>query len=170
MGTRLRLDYYYVLSVPYVAGFSCFSGLAVGGFRLTGWVFVIMLAAAPFVYWMDRSTSRFPLWIWLPWIVIVIGSLSWADTYDLHTFQDVLQAITPFVIAPIASKAFKSIKDIEALFNALGAELIEREGSRIEVFLFGEVRVYHRPHPRPDTDKGAVASIRKWLKENEVLP
>ena len=60
--------------------------------------------------------------------------------------------------------------DIEALFSTLGAELIEREGSRIEVFLFKEVRVYHRPHPRPDTDKGAVASIRKWLKENEVLP
>ena len=60
--------------------------------------------------------------------------------------------------------------DIEALFSALGAELIEREGSRIEVFLFKEIRVYHRPHPHPDTDKGAVASIRKWLKENEVLP
>lgn len=26
------------------------------------------------------------------------------------------------------------------------------------VFLFGEVRVFHRPHPSPDTDKGAVAS------------
>jgi len=30
-------------------------------------------------------------------------------------------------------------QDIEALFNSLGAELIEREGSRIEVFLFNEV-------------------------------
>jgi len=58
-------------------------------------------------------------------------------------------------------------KDIETLFSSLGAELIEHEGSRIEVFLFNEVRVYHRPHPRPDTDKGAVASIKKWLKENE---
>ncbi len=61
-------------------------------------------------------------------------------------------------------------RDIEALFKALGAELIEREGSRVEVFLFGEVRIYHRPHPRPDTDKGAVANIREWLKENEVTP
>jgi len=61
-------------------------------------------------------------------------------------------------------------KDIEALFSSLGAELIEHEGSRIEVFLFNEVRVYHRPHSHPDTDKGAVASIKKWLKENEVLP
>ena len=50
-------------------------------------------------------------------------------------------------------------QDIEALFNFLGAELIEREGSRVEVFLFNEVRVYHRPHPRPDTDEGAIASV-----------
>jgi hypothetical protein len=30
--------------------------------------------------------------------------------------------------------------------------------------------VFHRPHPSPATDKGAVASIRKWLKENGVEP
>ena len=60
--------------------------------------------------------------------------------------------------------------DIESLLTVLGAELIEREGSRVEVFLFGEVRVFHRPHPRPDTDKGAVASIRKWFRDNEVTP
>ena len=29
--------------------------------------------------------------------------------------------------------------------------------------LDGEVQVYHRPHPQPTTDKGAVASVRKWL-------
>jgi hypothetical protein len=61
-------------------------------------------------------------------------------------------------------------RDIESLLTVLGAELIEREGSRVEVFLFGEVRVFHRPHPRPDTDKGAVASIRQWFRDNEVTP
>jgi hypothetical protein len=60
--------------------------------------------------------------------------------------------------------------DVEALFRELGAEMAEREGSRVEVFLFGVVRVFHRPHPSPDTDKGAVASIRKWLEENGVAP
>ncbi|MEH3117154.1 MAG: type II toxin-antitoxin system HicA family toxin [Methylorubrum populi] len=60
--------------------------------------------------------------------------------------------------------------DIEALFVALGAEVSEREGSRIGVFLFGEVRVFYRPHPSPDTDKGAVASVRKWLDEHGVRP
>ena len=60
--------------------------------------------------------------------------------------------------------------DIEAMFVALGAEVNEREGSRVAVFLFNEVRVFHRPHPTPDTDKGAVSSIRKWLESHGVTP
>jgi len=60
--------------------------------------------------------------------------------------------------------------DIEALFRELDAEIEEREGSRVEIFLFGSVWVFHRPHPSPDTDKGAVAATRKWLEENGVKP
>jgi hypothetical protein len=61
-------------------------------------------------------------------------------------------------------------RDIEALFTELGAEISEREGSRIAVVLFDEVRVFHRPHTSPDTDKGAVASIRKWFEQHGVAP
>ena len=61
-------------------------------------------------------------------------------------------------------------KDIEALFIGLGGEISQREGSRVGVRLFGERRVFHRPHPSPKTDKGAVASIREWLKANGVKP
>ncbi len=60
--------------------------------------------------------------------------------------------------------------DIESLFKGLGAEISERTGSRVAVVLFEEVRVFHRPHPSPNTDKGAVASIRKWLDFYEVKP
>ena len=60
--------------------------------------------------------------------------------------------------------------DIEALFVELGAEISEREGSRVAVVLFEEVRVFHRPHPSSNTDKGAVASIRKWLEQHGVEP
>ena len=60
--------------------------------------------------------------------------------------------------------------DIESLFKALGADVSERSGSRVAVVLFDEVRVFHRPHPSPNTDKGAIASIRRWLEENEVAP
>ena len=59
-------------------------------------------------------------------------------------------------------------RDVEALFVELGAEVSEREGSRVAVVLFEEVRVFHRPHPSPNTDKGAVASIRKWLEQHGV--
>jgi hypothetical protein len=61
-------------------------------------------------------------------------------------------------------------REIESLFAELGAEIVEREGSRVAVVLFGEVRVFHRPHPSPHTDKGAVASIRKWLEQHGVEP
>jgi len=61
-------------------------------------------------------------------------------------------------------------RDIEALFVELGAEISEREDSRIAVVLFDELRVFHRPHPSPDTDKGAVASIRKWFEQHGVAP
>ena len=40
-------------------------------------------------------------------------------------------------------------RDIEALLRALGAEVAEREGSRVGVRLFGERRVFHRPTRRP---------------------
>lgn len=52
----------------------------------------------------------------------------------------------------------------------MGAIIEEREGSRVVVILFGQVQVYHRPHPSPNTDKGAVASIRRWLEANDITP
>ena len=60
--------------------------------------------------------------------------------------------------------------DIEALLISLGAEVSEREGSRVAVVLFRQVQVFHRPHPSPDTDKGAVAAVRKWLEAHGVTP
>ena len=71
-----------------------------------------------------------------------------------------------------ARPASGSIKwrDIEALLMALGAEVSEREGSRVGVKLFADRRVFHRPHPSPDTDKAAVESIRKWLETHGVKP
>lgn len=54
--------------------------------------------------------------------------------------------------------------DIETRLVALGAEITEAEGSRLCVRLFNDRRVFHRPHPSPDTDKGAVTNIRRFLQ------
>jgi hypothetical protein len=61
-------------------------------------------------------------------------------------------------------------RDIEALFQELGGDVRERAGSQVAVVLFGEVRVFHRPHLSPEPDKGAVASIPKWFEEHGVTP
>jgi hypothetical protein len=60
-------------------------------------------------------------------------------------------------------------KDIEGLVNALGGELSEGRGSRVRIYLNGVRAVFHRPHPKRVTDKGAVSSMRRFLKEAEVI-
>ena len=58
--------------------------------------------------------------------------------------------------------------DIESLFVALGADISEGRGSRVRVAL-NEVRaVFHRPHPKRVTNKGAVKSVRRFLQEAGV--
>ncbi|MBC1194169.1 type II toxin-antitoxin system HicA family toxin [Microcystis aeruginosa BLCCF158] len=58
--------------------------------------------------------------------------------------------------------------NIESLLEALGAEISEGRGSRVRVALSGVRAVFHRPHPRRETDKGAVVSVRRFLSEAGV--
>jgi HicA toxin of bacterial toxin-antitoxin, len=60
--------------------------------------------------------------------------------------------------------------EIEALLVALGAENSEGRGSRVRFALNGVRAVFHRPHPEPTTDKGAVKSVRRFLTEAGVQP
>ena len=61
-------------------------------------------------------------------------------------------------------------RDIEALLIALGAEITDGNGSRRRVVLKGVRAVFHRPHPRKETDKGAVKSVRRFLEAAGVKP
>ncbi|HVT90297.1 MAG TPA: type II toxin-antitoxin system HicA family toxin [Tepidisphaeraceae bacterium] len=60
--------------------------------------------------------------------------------------------------------------DIESLLSNLGAEISEGSGSRVRIALNGVRAVFHRPHPRKETDKGAVKSMRRFLIEAGVMP
>ena len=53
--------------------------------------------------------------------------------------------------------------DIENLFKALGAYIEEGSGSRVCILLNDIAAVFHRPHPRKETDKGAIKSVRRFL-------
>lgn len=59
-------------------------------------------------------------------------------------------------------------KDVESLFQALGAEISEGSGSRVRVALNDVRAVFHRPHPRKETNKGAVKSVRRFLQEGGI--
>ena len=61
-------------------------------------------------------------------------------------------------------------RDIESMFIALDAEVSEGSGSRVRVALKYVRAVFHRPHPRKETNKGAVKSVRRFLEAAGVKP
>ena len=54
---------------------------------------------------------------------------------------------------------------IEKMLIHLGAEITEGKGSRVRIVLNGIRAVFHRPHPKKETDKGALKSMRRFLEE-----
>jgi hypothetical protein len=61
-------------------------------------------------------------------------------------------------------------RDIESMLNAAGAEISEGAGSRVRIALRDVRAVFHRPHPKKETDQGAVKSMRRFLTEAGVTP
>jgi hypothetical protein len=61
-------------------------------------------------------------------------------------------------------------RDIESLFRVLGATIREGRGSRVPVELNGIVAVFHRPHPGPETGKGAARAVRAFSDSAGVKP
>ena len=60
--------------------------------------------------------------------------------------------------------------DIEVLLKALGASVLEREGSRVKVELQGEQWRPHRPHPGKEAKRYQVEEIRELLERPGIHP
>jgi hypothetical protein len=60
--------------------------------------------------------------------------------------------------------------EVEALFIAAGASVSEGRGSRVRVSLNDVDAVFHLPHPKKETDRGALKSVRRFLREAGVMP
>ncbi|GFH63371.1 MAG: type II toxin-antitoxin system HicA family toxin [Candidatus Desulfovibrio kirbyi] len=61
-------------------------------------------------------------------------------------------------------------KDIESLFEACGGVIKEGRGSRVWFIMGEDVATFHRPHPRPVTDRGAIKSVRQFFEKIGVTP
>jgi len=59
---------------------------------------------------------------------------------------------------------------IEALFIALGAQVIEGSGSRVRFLLNGIIATLHRPHPAKEAKSYQVRDARTFLENAGVKP
>ncbi|MFN3075478.1 MAG: type II toxin-antitoxin system HicA family toxin [Alphaproteobacteria bacterium] len=59
---------------------------------------------------------------------------------------------------------------VEALFLALGADLVESGGSRMTVLLNGCRADFHRPHPGKEALRYRVRAARELLEKAGIKP
>ncbi|MFF7708213.1 type II toxin-antitoxin system HicA family toxin [Pseudomonas sp. NPDC007930] len=59
---------------------------------------------------------------------------------------------------------------IEALFVALGATIVEGNGSRVRFVLDDVVATFHRPHPDKEAKPYQVRDARTFLEQAGVKP
>ena len=60
--------------------------------------------------------------------------------------------------------------DVESLFRALDAVVMEGAGSRVHVALNEKYATFHRPHSGPTIRRGVVKAVRNFLEDAEVAP
>jgi O-antigen ligase len=95
-------------------------------------------------------------------MMIVTLSLAWADPLSWSSLQDVCQIVTPFVIAPIASKAVKTEEDLKALVRSFSHCMWILVGGLI-LHLVGGVGLLARPMAMTAAIAGCVfvAQVRE---------
>ena len=59
-------------------------------------------------------------------------------------------------------------RQIETLFLALGAQMIEGKGSRVRFILNDAVGTFHRPHPEKEAMAYQVRDAKKFLENAGV--
>ena len=59
-------------------------------------------------------------------------------------------------------------RDVESLLGSLGALIKQGSGSRVRVRLNGVKAVLHEPHPEKEMQKGAIRSLRDFLRQAGV--
>ena len=94
-------------------------------------------------------------------IVSIYGTITIMNTKNKKVLKNIFDS-------PVNSSI--PWKDIELFLVSLGAEISEGNGSRVRIALNGIRAVFHRPHPQKETDKGAIMSMRRFLKEAGVKP
>ena len=54
--------------------------------------------------------------------------------------------------------------EIESVLAALGVDLVERRGSRVQLVKGSDSIVVHHPHPRPEARRDTVRDIVRFIE------
>ena len=79
-----------------------------------------------------------------------------------------LKTLTDVFADPVSGNT--EWRRIEALFKAVGCEIIEGSGSRIVILHGGRKAAFHRPHPGKEALRYRVKAARDFLKLIGVTP
>jgi hypothetical protein len=61
-------------------------------------------------------------------------------------------------------------RDIEKLFLALGAQMVEGKGSRVTFHINGVTADFHRPHPGKEAKRYQISDAREFLIKSGIDP
>lgn len=54
--------------------------------------------------------------------------------------------------------------EVVSLLSAMGVDILERAGSRVQLAKGSESMVVHRPHPRPEVTRHTVRDIARFIE------
>lgn len=97
-------------------GLACMGGKRILGFNISGLAWFIPLVFATFTIIRNPGQIRFPLWMWVPWILLLAIYLSVSKYPSL---QRTVQLICPIVVGTAVSTSSVSASQIIGFFRVI---------------------------------------------------
>jgi hypothetical protein len=97
-------------------GLACMGGKGVLGFKMSGLTWFIPLVFAGFTIIRNPRQIRFPLWIWLPWVLLLLIYLS-VSRYP--SLQRTVQLICPIVVGAAVSTSKLSASQVTGFLRVI---------------------------------------------------
>lgn len=97
-------------------------------------------------------------------------TFDYASTFCYHFGMKATHRRTLTAIFATPTPANLAWRQIEALFVALGAQVIEGRGSRVRFELGGVIATFHRPHPHKEAKPYQVRDARDFLTQAGIKP
>ena len=101
---------------------------------------------------------------------LACAGLSHAATFCYHDDMNNTHRKTLDAVFSVPVPKTLEWRRIEALFVALGCELIEGDGSRVAFRKGAERADFHRPHPGKEAKPYQVRATREYLERLGVKP